>query len=123
MMPTDMIRALENDPLSVEFEDVIAIIDAHYQYVPTRFTNGLQTDDLQDKPLVNAAGENEGACKILAFARIWGLTEAQTLACFGRYYREDVLPHPAGTDHQNIRRFISDGWEGVRFEGEALTPL
>lgn len=118
MTPTDLIHALESDPLSIEFEDVIASIDAHYQYVPTRFTNGLE-----DKPLVNTAGENEGSCKILGFARMWGLSEAQTLACFGRYYREDVLPHPAGTDHQNIRRFIRDGWEGVRFEGEALTPL
>ncbi|MGL5142536.1 MAG: HopJ type III effector protein, partial [Acinetobacter baumannii] len=25
------------------------------------------------------------------------------------------------TDHQNIRQFMQNGWDGVKFEGQALT--
>jgi hypothetical protein len=42
------------------------------------------------------------------------------LACFGSYYRKDVLENPNGTDHQNIRNFMNRGWEGISFEKEAL---
>lgn len=117
MTPAEVIHAIEKDPLDVEFEEVIALIDSHYTYSPTRFVNGLGLD-----PVVNEAGENEGSCKVFAFAQIWGLTQAQTLACFGRYYREHVLPNPDGHDHPNIRRFIRDGWEGINFDANALTP-
>src|SRR3546814_18418029 len=43
------------------------------------------------------------------------LSEAETLACFGCFYREDVLKNPDGTDHQNIRNFMRCGWGGVAF--------
>src|SRR3546814_975311 len=43
------------------------------------------------------------------------LSEAETLACFGCFYREDVLKNPDGTDHQNIRNFMRSGWGGVAF--------
>ena len=58
-----------------------------------------------------------------SFARLAGLTPDQTLALFGAFYRDDVLGHPDGSDHQNIRNFIKDGWDGIRFEGDALTPV
>jgi hypothetical protein len=48
------------------------------------------------------------------------LSQAETLACFGAYYFEDVLGDPEGTNHQNIRNFIKSGWDGIKFEGEAL---
>lgn len=115
MTPTEFVNFLEEDPLAVEFQDVIKLIDAYYVYTPTRFTNGVGPD-----PIINEAGQNEGSCKIFAFAKMQGLTEAQTLACFGRFYREDVLPHPEKDDHANIRRFIADGWKGIRFDGEPL---
>ena len=67
-------------------------------------------------------GENSGSCKLFAFARLQGLSEAQTLACFGSYYRDDVLGDPGGSNHQNIRNFMQTGWKGVQFEGEALKP-
>ena len=44
----------------------------------------------------------------------------QTLYLFGDYYRKDVLENPEGTDHQNIRNFITSGWGGIKFEGTAL---
>ncbi len=55
----------------------------------------------------------------LAFAKLHELSEAKTLALFGDYYRSDVLKNPEGSDHQNIRNFIREGWAGVAFEGEA----
>ncbi|MFC5192888.1 HopJ type III effector protein [Algoriphagus aquatilis] len=98
-------------PETITFPEVIAHIDAHYDFTPTRFTNGTA---------VNEAGQNNGSCKIFSFAKLHGLHQDQTLALFGDYYRVDVLGHPEGTDHQNIRNFIQGGWEGIRFEGEAL---
>ncbi|MFN5746398.1 MAG: HopJ type III effector protein [Methylococcaceae bacterium] len=102
----------------VSFDDTIAQIAAHYRYVPTGFSNGLD-----DARLDNAAGVNEGSCKIFSFARINGLTEAETLGLFGDFYRRDVLGNPVGTDHRNIRNFMQYGWEGIVFEGEALLPV
>jgi len=49
------------------------------------------------------------------------LSQAETLACFGGYYFEEVVGNPEGTNHQNIRNFIKTGWNGIQFEGEALT--
>lgn len=111
MSLTDFIQRLRDKPEQVEFADTLAIIEAHYEYVPTAFRNGS---------VENAAGQNGGSCKIFAFARLHQLTPAETLACFGRYYREDVLQHPEANDHQNIRSFMRGGWGGIRFEGEAL---
>ena len=68
----------------------------------------------------NAAGENSGSCKLFAFAQLQNLSEAETLACFGAYYYEEVLENPEGTNHQNIRNFMITGWDGIHFEGEAL---
>ena len=101
----------------VEFQDTLAIIAAHYDYSPQRFTNGLGNNIL-----VNEPGANEGSCKIFSLARLQGLTEAETLALFGGYYRH-VLEHPEDADHQNIRQFMRHGWAGIRFDGEALWPL
>lgn len=100
-----------------DFEDVIAFVNAHYDYTPTRFRNGLGDD-----PVVNAAGQNEGSCRVFALARLQGLSEADTVQLFGRFYRQDVLGNPGGSDHANIRRFLKDGWAGVAFDGEALRP-
>lgn len=98
-----------------DFEDVIAYVNARYAYTPTRFTNGVGPD-----PVVNEAGKNEGSCRVFALARLHQLPVADTVQLFGRFYREDVLKHPEGSDHANIRRFLTDGWDGIRFDGEAL---
>jgi HopJ type III effector protein len=31
-----------------------------------------------------------------------------------------VIEHPEGQDHQNIRQFIKDGWDGIQFESDPL---
>lgn len=105
------LQRLRENPDQIEFADTIAVIDANYVFTPTAFRNG---------DTHNAAGQNNGSCKIFAFAKLHRLSEAETLACFGRYYRDDVLQHPDASDHQNIRNFMRSGWRGVEFEGEAL---
>jgi hypothetical protein len=97
---------------SIEFSEVMEVITDNYQYTPTRFSNG---------ELINEMGTNEGSCKLFSFAQLQGLSEQQTLACFGAYYRDDVLQHPQGDDHGNIRNFMRSGWDGVVFDGIALT--
>ena len=95
---------------ALDFEDTMQVIADNYTYTPSSFKNG----DLE-----NDAGQNEGSCKIFAFAKINNLNEEQTLKCFGRFY-QDVVNTPDGTDHGNIRNFMQSGWSGISFEG---TPL
>ncbi|WP_369752686.1 HopJ type III effector protein [Flavobacterium sp. WC2409] len=105
------ISKLKNTPQEITFPETIAVIEANYTFTPTTFQNGNQH---------NAAGENSGSCKLFAFAKLQNLTPEETLSCFGAYYFEDVLKNPEGTDHQNIRNFMINGWDGIQFEGEAL---
>ncbi len=105
------LQKLHTQPETIAFTDTIAVIDALYTFTPTAFKNG----DLQ-----NEAGQNNGSCKLFAFAKLQNLTQQETLNCFGAYYRDDVLKHPEATDHQNIRNFIKYGWDGVKYTGEAL---
>jgi len=107
------LQTLATAPEGIAFNDTIAVIDAHYDFTPTAFGNG---------ELQNEAGQNNGSCKVFSFAKSHNLTPEQTLYCFGAYYRDDVLKHPLGTDHQNIRNFMKSGWDGVVFQGSALTP-
>lgn len=106
-----LLSGLLKNPKTIEFEQAIAVIDAHYDFTPTYFRNG----DLE-----NEAGKNNGSCKILAFGLLQQLTEEETLACFGKFYRIDVLGNPDDNDHQNIRNFIKSGWAGVEFAQPAL---
>ena len=105
------LEQLQENPRSITFQDTIQVIDEHYAFTPTAFQNGNQ---------YNKAGENNGSCKIFAFAKLNNLSKQATLACFGAYYFEDVLQNPETTDHQNIRNFMQTGWNGIQFEGEAL---
>ena len=107
---------LDSAPEKIEFEDMMQIINDNYNYTPCRFTNGEGSNQI-----MNEASSNEGSCKIFSFAQLNNLNEKQTLACFGNYYREDVLAHPDNTDHANIRNFIKSGWAGIHFDGFALT--
>ncbi len=109
---TSFLQKLNQTPNTITFPETIAAVEENYDFTPTAFVNGTQN---------NAAGENSGSCKLFAFAQLQNLSQAETLACFGAYYFEEVLGDPEGTNHQNIRNFIKTGWDGIRFEGEALT--
>ncbi len=107
-----LLEKINTAPDSIEFAEVMEVIGDNYRFNPTAFSCG---------DAFNESGSNEGSCKILAFAQIHHLPEQQTLALFGRFYREDVLQHPQGTDHANIRNFMTSGWAGVSFESQPLT--
>lgn len=112
MSITNFINTVKTNPDSVSFKDTMDVIEANYSFTETAFTNGNTT---------NEAGKNSGSCKLFAFAKLNNLNKEETLACFGDYYRVDVLQNPDGDDHQNIRNFMQFGWDGISFSQEALT--
>lgn len=111
MLIETFLEKLNKTPESVEFVDTMAVIEQNYHFTETTFSNGLQ---------INEAAQNSGSCKIFAFSQLQNLTKPQTLACFGLYYRDDVMHNPDGVDHQNIRQFMINGWPGIKFTAAAL---
>lgn len=109
----NFLQRLNDTPDSISFNETVALIESLYEFTHTVFSNS---------GLVSEAGQNSGSCKIFSFAKLHSLSQQQTLYCFGAYYRDDVLKHPQGTDHQNIRNFMATGWAGIAFQGSALTP-
>ena len=96
---------------SIVFADVLAFIEQRYQHQPTAFKNGANQ---------NQSTENQGSAKVFYFAQLNGLSKEQTLALFAEHYQA-VLNTPEGTDHQNIRQFMQHGWDGIVFDGVALS--
>lgn len=115
MSLTTFLEKVKNEQ-EISFDETISIITDNYNYQPTEFSNGLDT-----QLLINAAGSNEGSCKIFAFAQLNQLNQQQTLSLFGDFYRKDVLEDLAGTGHQNIRNFMQYGWDGIVFSQSPLT--
>lgn len=105
------LEKLKKTPESIDFKETMAVIADNYIYSPAEFMNG---------ELRNQAGTNEGSCKIFAFGQLNQLSDAETLACFGDYYRKDVLENPTASDHGNIRNFMETGWSGIEFKSPAL---
>lgn len=105
------LHKLNMTPDSIAFSDTMAVIEAIYEFTPAAFKNG---------DLMNDQGQNSGSCKLFAFAQLQGFSPQQTLACFGTYYRDDVLLHPDASDHQNIRNFMKTGWSGIKFNSSPL---
>ena len=109
----ELLEKIAFSPEAVEFKEVMLVISEHYDYQPVKFNNGV---------VVNEAGVNEASCKIFYFGKLHNLDKDQTLVCFGKFYRRDVLQNPEGSDHENIRNFMVCAWEGIEFFGEALIP-
>lgn len=107
----NLLNKIKSNPELLTFQETIEVIETNYNFTPTTFKNGNQ---------INNAGENNGSCKIFAFAKLHQLEKEETLALFGSYYFDDVLKNPDGNDHQNIRNFMNFGWDAISFEGEAL---
>ncbi|MDO6808228.1 HopJ type III effector protein [Zobellia galactanivorans] len=105
------IKKLKSTPEAIEFSETMSVIEAHYHFTPSAFTNGT---------LENAEGQNSGSCKLFAFAKDQKLSKEETLACFGSYYFNDVLDDPEGTGHQNIRNFMQTGFQGLVFSQDPL---
>lgn len=96
---------------SVDFEELMTLIDDNYQHTPAAFTNG----DLQ-----NSIDENQGSAKLFCFAAMHQLSALETLHCFGQHYQA-VLGDPTGDSHPNIRNFITYGWDGLKFASPVLS--
>lgn len=109
MTPEAFAKQIGQDS-NLDFEDTQAVISEYFDYTPCAFSNG---------EVRNEAGQNEGSCKIFALGQLLELDQAQTLACFGRFY-QDVLNTPEGTDHGNIRNFMVSGWDGIKFDAAPL---
>ena len=104
-------KKLKESPTTITFAETLEVIENHYHFIPTGFTNGN---------LKNNAGENTGSCKIFAFAKHQTFTEKATLFCFGEHY-QNVLEDDNGSSHQNIRNFKKTGFEGLSFESQAFS--
>ena len=60
MKINSLLEAVQNSEI-LEFSNVIAAIDAHFEFTPTTFTNGSVT---------NEANTNNGSCKVFSFAKM-----------------------------------------------------
>lgn len=105
---------LKNAPKTIEFSETMRTIEVHYNFFPVAFSNGT---------LQNKSGENSGSCKLFAFAKAQGLSKEETLACFGKFYFNEVLNDPNGSGHQNIRNFMKTGFDGLSFNEEPLSSV
>ena len=103
----DLVAHLCEAPNTIEFGEVITLIDNTFFFSPTAFENGA---------IKNLENQNNGSCKLLALGQYLKLSNEQTLALFGSFYRDDVLKNPNGEDHANIRNFMQTGHAGVTFE-------
>lgn len=103
-----LLASLENK--EIDFKGVIAFIENHYHYTPTTFTNGLVHSN---------AGENEGSCKVFAFAKHNNLSQIDTLKLFAEHY-DKVKATPDDNDHANIRNFMFYGWQGFLMKDNCL---
>lgn len=103
-----MIEILNKSDL--QFSEVLQYIEDNYNYTASAFTNGNQE---------NAQDQNQGSAKVFAFAQLNNLSQEDTLKLFAEHYKA-VLETPEGTDHNNIRQFMQNGWNGVKFENTVL---
>lgn len=111
----ELLDVINTQPNDIQFDDVINTIKNEYTYTPAKFTNGVGVD-----MVINESATNEGSCKILAFSTLNNLSKEQALACFGKYYREDVLQHPKGDDHANIRTLMKYSLDDIFFYDTVL---
>nr|WP_297306193.1 HopJ type III effector protein [uncultured Flavobacterium sp.] len=107
-MVQDLLKKIENK--EIVFSDVIAFIEENYNYTASAFSNGNQE---------NAEDENQGSAKVLFFAKLNNLSKQDTLKLFVEHYQA-VLETPTETNHQNIRQFMVNGWDGVSFQNTVL---
>jgi hypothetical protein len=92
------------------FAEILSFIESNYEYFPTAFKNGN---------LNNESNQNQGSAKVLYFAHLNQLDKEDTLLFFAEHY-QNVLENPEAENHQNIRQFMQNGWDGVEFETVTL---
>ena len=95
---------------SHQFAVTLDFINQWFDFTPSAFRNGA---------VFNTINQNQGSCRVLAMALMLGLTDDQTLKCFGEHYR-DVLAKPGGDNHQNLRRLQAEGLTSIHFDQQPL---
>jgi len=65
MTLNDYLKNLAENPKSIQFTDTIAVIEANYTFTACDFNN---------HGLLSSASENNGSCKIFAFAKLHQLS-------------------------------------------------
>lgn len=106
MTESELKDLLARTPDKIIFNEVMSLIDELYDFTPSAFTNGR---------IHNNAGENNGSCKLFAFAQLNNFSKEDTLYCFGEHY-QSVINDPGGDSHQNIRNFMEFSWQGISFD-------
>jgi len=94
---------VKSGSLQPSLAESISFIDKHYDYFAVPFSCG---------EVVNPANTNTGSAKIFSFGLMTRMSKEQVLRLFGEVYRN---LSPNGSDHQNIRSFVKNGWPGVVF--------
>jgi aspartokinase len=92
------------------FSDVLKEINNDYFYSPNGFVVGENKND---------SSQNQGAARVLSYAKLKNLSLQQTLELFCEHYIE-VLDTKNSNSHQNIRELIKCGLEGVKFDDDVL---
>lgn len=108
MNTSELLEGLKNK--TINFASVLEYIESLYTHTPTGFTNGAQR---------NESNQNQGSAKVFGFANEEGLSKEDTLLLFAEHYQA-VLETPNDLDHQNIRQFMMNGWDGITFDGVTL---
>ena len=97
--------------VKMNFSDFINLIDQEYEFLNVAFKNN---------DLVNLKEENQGSAKVFCFGLMYSLSEEDTIRCFGEHY-QSVIDEPENhNSHLNIRSFMSNGWNGVLINQNAL---
>jgi hypothetical protein len=104
----NFLAAIESD--AHQFAATLAFINAWFDFMPTGFRNGT---------VVNNREQNQGSCRVLAFALLQQLSASQALKCFGEHYR-DVLATPGKDNHHNLRRVQAEGLSDIQFDQPPL---
>ena len=73
----NLLDKIKQNPEEISFDEVIAYIDEHYDFVPTAFQNG---------EVFNEENQNNGSCKIFSFAKKLSLNEKNKLFLFSTSY-------------------------------------
>jgi len=97
--------------VKMNFSDFTRLIDQEYEFLNVAFINN---------DLVNSKEENQGSAKVFCFGLMHSLSEEDTIRCFGEHYHSVIDEPENHNSHLNIRSFMSNGWNGVFINQNAL---
>lgn len=111
----------EDSPHLIYVSDVVKMIDAHYQYVPTAYTVKSKSGSI-----LRPAGRSDDECKILAWSKLKGLDPSKVLNIFPTNTNWLVINpsaprKPSSPSLSSILR--SNGWKSLKFDNTPLKKI